>query len=57
VILLLIGSSHVALDASTAASLPNFRVFQQPARAWPDGWREEGFFVASLLRMTAFFSG
>ncbi|MGB8442707.1 MAG: hypothetical protein WCE26_25160, partial [Candidatus Acidiferrales bacterium] len=31
VILLLIGSSHATLDASRAAPLQNFRVFQQPA--------------------------
>ena len=31
VTLLLIGSSHAPLDASRAASLRNFRVFQQPA--------------------------
>ena len=32
VTLLLIGSSHAPLDALCAASLQNFRVFQQPAR-------------------------
>jgi hypothetical protein len=47
VTLLLIGSSHAALDASHAASLHNFRVFQQPAsklsRAFSVSWNRSIF--------------